>query len=305
MNLSDITTKCYILALFIRDDGERFLLGSGAYEFKDSQLNFIANTIQSDIVEVQGNDGVLLAGQVRRGQSQTFDGYVGDTTVKNTTIEEYRKDFLRFFRKNFYYTVVYIFPDGTAIQRRRGFLVDAPEIKELYQMSPEYHVAFNFEDINYYTYEEDPSGQEIYGKSANLPRYHGVNTGGVIWDSVGATWDSVGMIWSSGGEGGVVKIDVQSVDNVYPVWEVPGPAVNPKLTDINTGLILDYTGSIAEGQTLTVNMLDNTATLNGVNVVGNISGDWLYLSPGENRLTYVTTTQDAPFSTIKWLEIVG
>ena len=305
MNLSDITTKCYILALFIRDDGERFLLGSGAYEFKDSQLNFIANTIQSDIVEVQGNDGVLLAGQVRRGQSQTFDGYVGDTTVKNTTIEEYRKDFLRFFRKNFYYTVVYIFPDGTAIQRRRGFLVDAPEIKELYQMSPEYHVALNFEDINYYTYEEDPSGQEIYGKSANLPRYHGANTGGVIWDSVGATWDSVGMIWSTGGGGGVVKIDVQSVDNVYPVWEVPGPAVNPKLTDINTGLILDYTGSIAEGQTLTVNMLDNTATLNGVNVVGNISGDWLYLSPGENRLTYVTTNPDAPFSTIKWLEIVG
>ena len=67
MELADITTKCYILTLFIRDDGERFLLGSGAYEFKQNQLHFITNTVQSDLVEVQGNDGVLLAGQVRRG----------------------------------------------------------------------------------------------------------------------------------------------------------------------------------------------------------------------------------------------
>lgn len=180
MNLDEIQTKCFILALFIRDDDERFLLGARAYEFKDSQLHFIANTYQNDIVEVQGNDGVMLAGQVRRGSAQIFDGYIGDSSVDRSTIEEYRKDFFKFFRKNHYYKVVYIFPDGTAIQRRNGFIVEAPEVKELYQLFPEYHIAMNFEDINYYTYEEDGEGHEIYGESVNL-KVTSSATDGLIW----------------------------------------------------------------------------------------------------------------------------
>ena len=181
MNLDQIEKKCFILALFIRDDGERFLLGSRAYEFKDKQLHFVANTYQNDIVEVQGNDGVMLAGQVRRGNAQPFDGYIGDSTVNRTDIENYRREFLKFFRKNHYYKVVYIFPDGTAIQRRNGFIVEAPEVQELYQLFPEYHIAMNFEDINYYTYEEDSEGQEIYGDSANLSVDIRA-TGGLIWE---------------------------------------------------------------------------------------------------------------------------
>ena len=62
MNLADITTKCYILALIIRDDGERLLLGDGAYEFKDSQQHFQPNTYANDVVELQGTDGQMLAG---------------------------------------------------------------------------------------------------------------------------------------------------------------------------------------------------------------------------------------------------
>lgn len=34
----NITSKPWILAMFIRDDGERFVLGKGAYEFKQSQI---------------------------------------------------------------------------------------------------------------------------------------------------------------------------------------------------------------------------------------------------------------------------
>ena len=58
MDVKDIKTMCYILTLFIRDDGERFLLGSGRYEFKEKQLHFSANTMANDVVEVQGNDGI-------------------------------------------------------------------------------------------------------------------------------------------------------------------------------------------------------------------------------------------------------
>lgn len=181
MAIKDITSKCWILALFIRDDGERFLLGDGNYEFDEKQLHFAANTMANDVVEVQGNDGYLLAGQVRRPGVQSFDGYIGDSSTPKATIETHRQAFFSFFRKNYFYTVVYVFPDGTAIQRKRGFLVDAPVAQELYQIYPKYHVALNFEDINYYYYDEDASGTEIYGKSATITLNSIRQTGGLVW----------------------------------------------------------------------------------------------------------------------------
>ena len=185
MAIKDVDTKCFILALFIRSDGARFLLGSGAYEFKDSQQHFAANTMENDVVEVQGNDGYLLAGQVRRPGVQSFDGYVGDAGTDKAAVEGYRREFFSFFRKNFTYRVIYVFPDGSAIQRKRGFIVDAPVVQELYQIYPEYHVALNFEDINYYQYNEDADGNEIYGKSAVLGLTVAAS-GGLVWDSMGA-----------------------------------------------------------------------------------------------------------------------
>lgn len=304
MNLDDITRKCYILALFIRDDGERFLLGSGAYEFKQKQMHFNANVFNNDVVEVQGNDGLLLAGQVRRSSKQSFDGYIGDATVAKSDIESYRRDFFAFFRKNYYYTVVYIFQDGTAIQRKRGFIVDAPEVKELFQLFPEYHIALNFEDTNYYDYQEDSEGQEIYSKTVNVYPATGPTRGGLIWDSVGVVWDNIGATWEEGG-GGTSTVLVESIDNVYPIWEIQGPAVNPEIENVETGTIFKYTGSINASQTLTIDTLAKTASLNGVNVLNNLSGSWLYLEPGNNRIVYTTDNAGALPSTLKWQEVVG
>lgn len=196
MAIQGVETKCYILALFVRDDDERFLLGSGHYEFKDSQKQFSANTIQNDVVEVQGNDGFLLAGQVRRPGTQSFDGYIGDGTTEKTEVEEYRRKFFSFFRKNHFYRVIYVFPDGSAIQRKRGFLVDDPTVEELYQQYPEYHVALNFEDVNYYTYSENEQGEEIYAEEAQIDLSSMVATGGLVWDEYGAV--NQGYAW--GGE---------------------------------------------------------------------------------------------------------
>jgi len=305
MNLDQIQTQCFILALFIRDDGQRFLLGSGAYEFKDKQLHFTANSYANDIVEVQGNDGVLLAGQVRRASSQAFDGYIGDATVGKQDVENYRKNFLAFFRKNYYYTVVYVFPDGTAIQRRKGFIVDAPQVKELFQFYPEYHIALNFEDVNYYEYNEDEEGHEIYGDSATVYPSAPIFEGGLVWDAVGATWDTVGAVWDEGGGGGPTTVSVDSIDNVYPVWEVKGPAVNPQLSVLTTGTTLTYFGAVTEAQTLQIDMFNKTATLNGTSVIGNVTGDWVYFAPGNNRVVYVNDDPAAVTSTIHWQEIVG
>lgn len=551
MNLDNITLQGFILALFIRDDGERFLLGSGAYEFKSKQLHFTANTYQNDIVEVQGNDGLLLAGQVRRPETQTFEGYIGDATVSKTNIEAYREQFLAFFRKDYYYKVVYIFPDGTAIQRRKGFIVNAPEVKELWQVFPEYSVGLNFEDINYYTYAEDDSGQEIYGKSAILPLSTQGIKGGLMWDEYGAINQEIGwtgdvtvsgseleidntlnykvpfsdvklygkttqsgvpsithtapiegvkgiqtiditdgvntdtytidfdiyelhkigqfqdiiykdgadwkkqreidritigtlylsqslsntiivmtppvnlgtisaaalagralcdrlpiggsdinrilgtdngriliqlsksvasnitqaqnvlngtqiyygrenpvtitlsgdiltglnalaggelfigqntitvtppssaqkaileltyyteavngegFVWEAGTGGGPTTLSIQAIDNVYPIWEIEGPAINPQLSNLTTNTTLTYTGAVNAGQILKIDMVNKLATINGTSVIGNLSGDWIYFKPGENRITYTTLNNDAIPSTIYWQEIVG
>ena len=305
MNLSDIETKNYILALFIRDDGERFLLGSGAYEFEKDQLHFVANTYANDIVEVQGNDGVFLAGQVRRPQAQSFDGYIGDASVSKTDVEAYRKAFIAFFRKNYYYKVVYIFKDGSAIQRRRGFIVDAPEVKELYQLFPKYHISLNFEDINYYDYQEDSGGEEIYGKTATIELNAGDINGGLMWDEYGVEWDAYGAEWEDSTSGGPTIVSVDSIDRVYPIWTVNGPATNPQLSNLTTGTTLSYTGTVTSGSTLVIDMLNKTAKLNNTSVVGNVSGDWVYFDSGNNRVSYTTNNATATASTIAWQEVLG
>ena len=305
MNLDSISPQCFIMALFIRDDGARFLLGSGAYQFNNKQLHFKANVYENDLVEVQGNDGIMLAGQVRRSSAQDFDGYIGDASVPKNEIENYRKAFFMFFRKNYYYKVVYIMPDGTAIQRQHGFIVDAPEVKELWQIYPEYHVALNFEDINYYEYSEDSEGHEIFGKSATVDLSIGARDGGVIWDEYGATWDTYGMIWEDTTGSGYTTISVDSIDNVYPIWEVTGPANNPQLADLTTNTTLTYTGNVSSGQKLVIDMNNKTALLNGVSVINNVSGDWVYLVAGNNKISYTTDNNDAISSIMQWQEVVG
>ena len=211
MAISGVDPKCYILALFVRDDGVRFLLGDDPFEFKDKQLHFQPNTVANDVVEVQGNDGYLLAGQVRRPGTQMFDGYVCNGTNSKEEVEVKRRAFLQFFRRSHFYKVIYVFPNGTAIQRKQGFLVDDPTVQELYQQYPAYHVALNFEDVNYYTYEEDDEGHEIYAKEAIIKLAGGGATGGLIWDNNGVVWENQwGDIVTVSG------VDFQ-VDNSLPV----------------------------------------------------------------------------------------
>ena len=305
MAIVGVDSKCYILALFIRSDGERFLLGSGNYEFAKKQMHFAANTMANDVIEVQGNDGYLLAGQVRRPGTQTFDGYIGTGTTSKSDVETYRRAFFEFFRKNFSYKVIYVFPDGSAIQRKRGFLVDAPTVEELYQQYPEYHVALNFEDINYYFYNENSEGQEIYGESAIIPISTASTQGGLIWDSYGVVWDNLGATWEDGSGGGPVTVVVDSIDNVYPLLTIIGPTINPIITNITTGAIFKYNGTITALQTLKIDMMAKTATLNGASVVGNVTNDWMFFAPGINRVEYTATNNDAPDASIEWQEIVG
>lgn len=308
MQLDSIEKQCFILSLFVRDDGERFLLGSGGYEFKDSLQHFTANSMVNDTVEIQGNDGILLAGQVRRAAVQSFNGYVGDFSMKKSDVERLRRDFIKFFAKNHFYSVVYVFQDGTAIKRQRGFLVDAPEVKEMWQMSPEYHVALNFEDVNYYRYMEDEEGQEVYGKIVEVMRA-GAESGGLIWDNVGIVWSSIdsedkGANWEAGsGEGGQILVD--SIADIYPAVTLGHVAINPVIENVTTNTRFRYNGTIAAGQVLVVDGNRQTVKLNGLNVLDNFEGDWLRLAPGLNRLIFTTEGGSLEFALVEWSEIVG
>lgn len=304
MAVKDVTSRCWILSLFIRDDGQRLLLGDGDYVFKDEQMHFVANTFENDVVDVQGGDGTLLAGQVRRASTQSFDGYVGDSTVSKSQIEVLRRQFFMFFRKNHHYKVIYVFSNGEAVQRRNGFIVDAPEIQELYQIHPMFHVAVNFEDVNYYAYNEDEDGNEIYGKSAVIPSA-GESTGGLVWDEYGVVWDSIGAEWEDGSDGSTTVVSIDSIDYVRPVWTVTGPAVDPSLSNSTTSETIYYSGTVTSSQTLVIDMQNKTAKLNGTSVVRNVSGNWVKFSPGNNVVSYSTTNSDAPISTIEWQEVVG
>ena len=303
MAIKDITTRPWILALFIRDDGERFLLGDGKFDFSDNLQHFSPNSFANDAMEVQGNDGVLLAGQVRRSASQVFEGVVGDGTMTQDEIETARREFFAFFRKNYYYKVVYVFADGSAIQRRQGFITDAPSVPEMWQVHPTYHVAVMFEDVNYYSYDEDANGDEIFGKSATIALATPVS-GGVIWDADGAVWDSDGLTWEAGG-GGAVELTVDTLDPVMPVWEVPGPAYNPTLTNLTTGEAIIYSGNVLAGQKLIVSLQDDLATLDGTNVLQNVSGSAITLKDGKNAIIYAADNDTAPASTLKWSEVLG
>lgn len=301
--LADITAQGWIMAYFIRSDGERFLLGTGAYDFKSDLQHFQPNAMANDIVELQGTDGQLLAGQVRRSATQSFDGYVGDSTQNRERIEELRRDFLMFFRKNFFYKTVYIYPNGTAIQRKRGYLVDAPSVPELYQFFPEYHVALNYEDPNYYEYAEDAQGDEIFANILAIA-LSSARSGGLVWDAIGAVSDGTGYEWEAGGDGGETTITLDAVEAVRPVWAVTGPATDPTLTNITTGETIAFTGTVPAGQTLTVDMDARTATMAGANVFQYITGDWLRLEPGNNRMSYTAGGATEP-STLSWNGVVG
>ena len=297
MNLDQIATKCFILALFIRDDGQRLLLGDGYYDFNQKLQHFQSNTIANDVVEIQGDNGQLLAGQVMRSGAQKFEGYIGDATTSRQTIEQKRSDFMAFFRIKHFYKVIYIFPDGTAIQRQRGYLTDAPTIPEIFQKFPEYSVALNFEDANYYEYAEDAEGNEIYANIAEI-MLNAAKRGGLVWDEFGAVSDSAGYIWE---EGGSVQniVTVAGVDSAWPIWTIQGGAQNPTLTNITTGQTISWQGFVPEGQTLTINMAEMTADLAGANVFEYITGEWLRLAPGNNTLVYNAGSADKS-STLSW-----
>lgn len=304
MNIDNVTTTGFILALFIRSDGQRFLLGDGDYTFTQKQLLFTASVMSNDVVQLQGANGAILAGQVRRPSTQSFDGFIGDGTSSRNDVEIARRKFIAFFQQDYSYTVVYLDCNGNASQQKLGYIVDSPEVKELYQIQPNYHVALAFEDVNYYEYAENSAGEEIYASSAMIP-LTGDRYGGLMWDEDGVVWDNDGAVWEQGTDGSQVVLNLNIVGNTPVVWSVHGPVTNPQLSNTATGETLVYTGYVGATETLIINTLEETAYISGSDRSANVTGDWLRLAPGINRISYLADSSGAPASELQWQGVIG
>lgn len=89
------------------------------------------------------------------------------------------------------------------------------------------------------------------------------------------------------------------------MWTVTGPADNPRLINHTTGMSMQFNGRVSPGQTLVVDTLNQTATLDGVNVLNQMTGDWVNFAPGINIVDYITDNDNALSSNIKWQEVVA
>lgn len=113
-----------------------------------------------------------------------------------------------------------------------------------------------------------------------------------------------GYEWEEGSDTGTNIIVNNGIDSVNPTWIVPGPATNPTLTNITTGQTIVWEGSVAAGQTLTVDLNRQTAELGGTNVFAQLSGDWVKLAPGPNKLAY-SATGATEGCRLEWNGVVG
>ena len=113
-----------------------------------------------------------------------------------------------------------------------------------------------------------------------------------------------GYEWEAGSGSSTTTVQVAGVDDAHPIWTVTGPATNPTLTNITTAQTITFVGTVPAGQTLVVDMANQTATLAGANVYQFISGAWVSLSPGANRLTYSAQNAEAN-SKLQWNGVVG
>lgn len=121
-------------------------------------------------------------------------------------------------------------------------------------------------------------------------------SGGEKWDSIGGEWES--------GSGGVQTITIDSTQNVYPMWTVKGPCVNPLLQNNTTDTVATYAGTVASGQTLVVDFEAGTAHLNSALVTRYVTG-LVSLAPGENTIGFNSDGGTTETSTISWNNIIN
>ena len=119
----------------------------------------------------------------------------------------------------------------------------------------------------------------------------------------GEVWDNVGSVWQEG-TGGLKIINTNTTQIIYPVWEVNGPCVNPSLQNDTTDSLAEFDGTIAQGQTLTVNFAEGTAYIGTARVNKYLTGS-VSLAPGDNTIGFNSEGGNTEECTISWNNIIN
>lgn len=290
----------FYIKKFIRSDGTQFSLDKNEiYLDEDNNLLIRPDPDTTAVAYTEANGAEMI-----RQQNHTYSQEINGLIVpKATPYWDLVTEMTAFFRINYTYKIIYARKNG------KLFAVDGAWISEAIQVPPqpqenysEWHITFEVGREAWREYAEDASGNEIFANSVTLPLLSGAS-GGEVWDDVGLVADDVGEVWEIG-EGGIQEVNIASSQTIYPVWVVTGEAVNPMLQNNTTDTIAQYNGTVAAGQTLTVDFESGTAYLDGALVTRNVSGI-VSFNPGLNSVGFNDDSGTATESVIKWNNTIG
>ena len=290
----------FYIKKFIRSDGETLSFdATELYLASDNTLLVRADpaTTAVEFTEADGGEMIKQRGAI---YTQPVKGLIIPRTTAYWTL---CSQLSQFFKLNFTYKIVYIRIDGTMLAVNNAWISSGLQIVPVpHETYSEWDIQFSIGNVAWTDYAENSQGQQIYSNTVTLPLVS-ANAGGETWDTVGLKSDSNGEVWEAGA-GGVQTIDIQSTQQVYPVWVVEGPCDNPIIVNNTTDTTAQFNGSIASGQTLTVNFEEGTAYLNSALATRYISG-YLSLNPGENTVGFNSDGGTTQTCTISWNNIVN
>ena len=290
----------FYIKKFIRDDDETLSFdGEEIYLAQDNTL-LVRPDPSTTAVNYTEADG----GEMIRQQNATYEQPINGLIIpKTTSYWDLASKLGLFFQINHNYKIVYLKKDGTMFSTNGAWISSGLQIVPV--PNEEYSawsITMTIGDTGWTEYDEDSQGQEIYAHTVTLPLLTAA-AGGEIWDSVGLVSDEVGEEWESGA-GGPQTINIASTQKIYPVWVVEGPCVNPRLQNNTTDTNAAFTGTVASGQTLTVNFAEGTAHLDTALVTRYISGS-IALTPGDNLVGFGSDGGATETSTISWNNIIN
>ena len=292
--------ELFYIKKFIRSDGQTLELDQDElYLAEDNTLLRRPDPDTTSVNYTEANGGEMI-----RQQNPTFSQDINGLIVPRTTpYWNLATRLTTFFKINYTYKIIYAQKSG------KLFAVDGAWINSGLQIIPrsreeysKWQIGFSIGRESWREYAEDASGNEIYANSVTLPLLSG-SSGGEEWNEVGLVSDSVGEVWEVG-EGGIQEIYIASSTTIYPIWVVEGESVNPTLQNNTTDTIVQYNGTVAAGQTLTVDFESGVAKLDGALVTRNVSG-LISCKPGMNALGFNSDGGSATSSLIKWNNTIG
>lgn len=291
--------KLYIKK-FIRDDGETLSFdGTEIYLAKDNTLltRPDPNTTAVNFTEADG-------GEMIRQQNTTYDQPINGIIIpKSTDYWSLAQQLSLFFKIKHNYKIIYIKKDGSMFAVSNAWISSGLQIIPVsHEEYSQWSITFTIGNVAWTEYSENSQGQETYSNTVTLPLLS-AGLGGEKWDSVGLVADNVGEVWEDGA-GGVQTVNIASTQAIYPVWVVEGPCVNPKLQNNTTDTLAEYDGTVASGQTLTVDFTAGVAYLDTALVTRNVSGIVSFM-PGENLAGFNSDGGATSTSTISWNNVIN